>query len=350
MGNHTFATSPVVNTGVFLTLPTADGSSGQVVTTNGSGVLSFANGSVPDDAITLAKMAPGTDGNIISYDTSGNPVAVATGNDGQVLTSAGAGAVPTFETLPAGTTLSGSTNNTVATVTGANALIGEATLTYDATTLSIIPTGTQSNLRLQNSTTGSGGTDGFLIQATGNDVYINNYENADMYFRTNNTDRLKLHENGVLSASAGVALGVGTANTASNVLDDYEEGTFTPTFVNQSGAEASNYTNNSTGSYIKIGKMVYANVSWNMGTISTGPGSLYAGIGGFPFVSDVSAGGCPWYTNIDVPDGPATFQISNNYNYGIFYSQRDNNNYNTISPDAIASNDNFQITFVYKTD
>ena len=41
-------------------------------------------------------MASGTDGNIISYDASGNPVAVATGNAGQVLTSAGAGAPPTF--------------------------------------------------------------------------------------------------------------------------------------------------------------------------------------------------------------------------------------------------------------
>jgi len=98
MGNHTFATSPVVNTGVFLTLPTADGSSGQVVTTNGSGVLSFAAATVADDSITLAKMAPGTDGNIISYDASGNPVAVATGSAAQVLTSAGAGAPPTFAT------------------------------------------------------------------------------------------------------------------------------------------------------------------------------------------------------------------------------------------------------------
>jgi len=51
---------------------------------------------INDDAITLAKMAPGTDGNIISYDASGNPVAVATGSSGQVLTSAGAGAPPTF--------------------------------------------------------------------------------------------------------------------------------------------------------------------------------------------------------------------------------------------------------------
>jgi hypothetical protein len=45
-------------------------------------------------------MASGTDGNIISYDASGNPVAVATGTDGQVLTSSGAGSPPVFETLP----------------------------------------------------------------------------------------------------------------------------------------------------------------------------------------------------------------------------------------------------------
>ena len=53
---------------------------------------------VTDDSVTLAKMAPGTDGNIISYDASGNPVAVATGSDGQVLTSTGAGSPPAFET------------------------------------------------------------------------------------------------------------------------------------------------------------------------------------------------------------------------------------------------------------
>ena len=53
---------------------------------------------INDNAITLAKMASGTDGNIISYDASGNPVAIATGSDGQVLTSAGAGAQPAFET------------------------------------------------------------------------------------------------------------------------------------------------------------------------------------------------------------------------------------------------------------
>ena len=54
--------------------------------------------SIVDDAVTLAKMASGTDGNIISYDANGDPVAVATGSAGQVLTSAGAGSPPSFQT------------------------------------------------------------------------------------------------------------------------------------------------------------------------------------------------------------------------------------------------------------
>ena len=43
MGNHTIHNSPTVNTGVFLKLPTADGTANQVIATNGSGTLSFAD-------------------------------------------------------------------------------------------------------------------------------------------------------------------------------------------------------------------------------------------------------------------------------------------------------------------
>ena len=64
--------------------------------------LNVTSGKIANDAVTLAKMASGTDGNIISYDASGNPVAVATGSAGQFLKSAGAGAVPSFATIPAG--------------------------------------------------------------------------------------------------------------------------------------------------------------------------------------------------------------------------------------------------------
>ena len=57
---------------------------------------------VSDNAITLAKLAGGTDGNIISFDASGDPVAIATGSDGQVLTSTGAGSPPAFEAAAGG--------------------------------------------------------------------------------------------------------------------------------------------------------------------------------------------------------------------------------------------------------
>jgi hypothetical protein len=62
------------------------------------GIISEAK--LAADAVSLAKMKAGTDGNIISYDASGNPVAIATGSSGQVLTSAGAGAPPTFSAAP----------------------------------------------------------------------------------------------------------------------------------------------------------------------------------------------------------------------------------------------------------
>ena len=43
MGNHTFSTSPTVNTGIFLKLPATDGTADQVLKTNGSGTLSFGS-------------------------------------------------------------------------------------------------------------------------------------------------------------------------------------------------------------------------------------------------------------------------------------------------------------------
>jgi hypothetical protein len=74
--------------------------------TPSAGVMTNMTGAVTaslvDDAVTLDKMASGTDGNIISYDASGNPVAIVTGDDGQVLTSTGAGSPPAFENASGG--------------------------------------------------------------------------------------------------------------------------------------------------------------------------------------------------------------------------------------------------------
>ena len=54
-----------------------------------------------------------------------------------VLTSTGAGSPPAFEAVSAGTALTGSTNNQVTTVTGANAIVGESNLIFDGSKLGI---------------------------------------------------------------------------------------------------------------------------------------------------------------------------------------------------------------------
>jgi hypothetical protein len=84
-----------------------------VDTRTGSGNITFSRPTVlqagdivtadlADDAVTLAKMAGGTDGQIITFDASGDPVAVGPGTDGQVLTSTGAGSPPAFEAAGGG--------------------------------------------------------------------------------------------------------------------------------------------------------------------------------------------------------------------------------------------------------
>ena len=98
---------------------------------------------IADDQITLAKMASGTAGNIISFDASGDPVAIVTGSDGQVLTSAGAGQPPAFEAAAGGgggedAFTAESTPGTTPTATGTDAIaIGDGADSQDTQGLAI---------------------------------------------------------------------------------------------------------------------------------------------------------------------------------------------------------------------
>ena len=60
---------------------------------------------MPLTKLDVKGIKDGTDGQIITYDANGDPVAVGPGTDGQVLTSTGAGSPPAFETVSAGVSL-----------------------------------------------------------------------------------------------------------------------------------------------------------------------------------------------------------------------------------------------------
>jgi len=64
-------------------------------------------------------------------------------------------------------------------------------------------------------------------------------------------DGSRLDVTGEIRASVGILFGTDTA--AANALDDYEEGTWTPTFIN---VTAPTYTTQ-TGKYVKVGKICY---------------------------------------------------------------------------------------------
>lgn len=115
-----------------VTLPSGQALIAPALGTPASGVMTNVTGlpttGLVDDAVTLAKMAAGTAGNLVTYDASGNPVAVATGTATHVLTSNGAGLAPTFQAV------SGGASGLSLLATGGTPATGNATFTADAGT------------------------------------------------------------------------------------------------------------------------------------------------------------------------------------------------------------------------
>jgi len=147
-----------------------------------------------------------------------------------------------------GVALATSTDNQVVTVTGADAITGETNLTFDGTDLTL-------------------GT-GHIVFGT---------------------------------AAKGVYLGV-TAATASNLLDDYEEGTHTYAVTSSGGGSVSSRGGYTKLAYTKVGRMVTLTgkiETSGTGTLISSPGNLRCSI---PFtVSDLddkaeqTAGQVSWY-------------------------------------------------------
>ena len=132
-----------------------------------------------------------------------------------------------------------------------------------------------SNIAFADATSGDGRNQG-IIQY--------HHDGDYMRFFTSAAEKMRIHSNGVTAFNNGIALGVGTANTASNVLDDYEEGTFSPTIA--LGITNVGYSSR-FGQYTKIGNTVSFsfNVQTNAGTLN----SSRLKFGGLPF--DVSGSG-----------------------------------------------------------
>jgi len=192
--------------------PTADGSAGQVLCTNGSAALQWATVNTDLCSDTSPQLGGNLDvnGNSIVSASNGNiPITpngsgivildgichpTADGSAGQVLCTNGSAALQ-WATVSAGVTLAGSTDNTIATVTGSNALCGEANLTFDGSTLAVTgaltTTGDYSStssetgfkcLTLKNTNTSTGADRGSVLKLGGS-IDATGYNQGSIEFR-----------------------------------------------------------------------------------------------------------------------------------------------------------------------
>ena len=111
--------------------------------------FSIDTGNITNRAVTALKLSPssvGSNGQVLSVDGSGNlqwsTDAALTLIDEDNMSSNSASSVPSQQSVKAyadtKAVLTGSTNNTITTVTAANALQGEASLTYDGSELKVL--------------------------------------------------------------------------------------------------------------------------------------------------------------------------------------------------------------------
>mgnify|MGYP003154353228 CR=1 FL=1 len=200
-------------------------------------------GAIADDAVTTAKLAAGTDGHVITYDASGNPTTVGPGTDGQVLTSTGAGSPPAFEAIPASDVVSDTSPQL-----GGN------------------------------------------LASNGNDILI--ADNDFVKFGTDNDCTIKHSgSHAILENTTGALYGrsdeilLQSDTAAENHLDDYEEGTFTPTMTFDT--HQSNPAGTFTAQYQKVGNIVHFHARFALSDEGSGMNSIH--LSNLPFTPNVSS-------------------------------------------------------------
>ena len=167
-------------------------------------------------------------------------------------------------------------NSTGGTLTGAVAL------TYAAPLLSFSNTAQVQTWQL-----GSSGSNAF---------FLNDQTNTKIPFliaANAPSDSLAISATGLVTIATGQIKfpAVSSASTNANTLDDYEEGTFTPTFTASTTNPTVTYNGSGItyGAYVKIGRLVFINLRVSVATLpAAGSGNIR--ISGLPFASNAADG------------------------------------------------------------
>ena len=250
-----------------------------------------------------------------------------------------------------GVSVANQADNRLITATGTtDALNGESGATYDGSDFTV----SSGRLKLTDESSGAqfriGAGNDFQIEHDGSNSYIYNLTNdlvlqndasVKITAKSGGTQRFRFDSDG---------LKFGTDSAAANALDDYEEGTWTPTLVSApSGASIPTHT----GYYIKVGNLC---TLWLQGPTISGNNSSndIVRIGGIPFncASGFVATGIPrgygvyrdsnhtWVTMLDSGNNIMWGQLDEGVSWTMLkYSGLQNTSGHVT----------FQITLTYKT-
>ena len=282
-----FKSAGTVSSNVAWTLPSADGSSGQALTTDGSGTLSWATASSADpssaDGDTLGTASAEwsdlflADGGTIQFGNDQEVRLIHTADTGLILKH-----TATADDKPISLTLQ----------------TGETDIAQD----DVI-----GKIDFQAPDEGTG-TDAILVAAGIEAVSEGNFSSSNnatkLSFKTAASEaaaeKMSLSSAGLLTVANGVTLSDGDLTVASGhgisfaatsdsggsmsneLLDDYEEGDWTIA-VQDASSNAMTMSSDTTGSYTKIGNKVY--ISGHFSTSSLGSASGDVRIYGLPFAA-----------------------------------------------------------------
>ena len=245
-----------------------------------------------------------------------------------------------------GTTVTVPTGNTLAVTS--NATVGGTLGVTGVTTMTSITVGDGHTIGNQSV------SDNLEIKSSSGENIVYNSENGAHIFYKDGIENFRVNDDGEVrvtdnirftASSKGIYLGV-TSATASNLLDDYEEGTFTPTVYDSGGNTMSLST--SQGYYTKIGRTVH----FNFYIVLASSGNTFAGnqvyIGGLPFTASSATNNVNMQqmvrSNVDSTSGYSEVisYIAPNSNYSQLLHGGDNIGFDNFRGTALNNSCQFQ--------
>jgi hypothetical protein len=155
-----------------------------------------------------------------------------------------------------------------------------------------------------------------------------------------------LNASGLIYANAGIAFPATQVNSGNaNTLDDYEEGTYTPTLSGDSGTITLS-SSIDLMQYTKIGRVVTLTGRINIASVSSPSGSLkitlpFATQSGSTEQAGYQAFSC--YThgvNLDDSSRNPFFESASGLSYSTLYQLRDNNSWLALNSNVLSGSGN----------